>query len=265
MNDNYLEINKRSWDGRLDAHLASEFYDVENFIKGKTSLNSIELNLLGDIRGKSILHLQCHFGQDSISLSRMGANVVGVDFSERTIEKAKELAHKTGSSAQFVCSDVYQLPEVLDQHFDIVFTSYGTISWLPDLKKWSNVIAHFLKPGGQFVFAEFHPAIWMYDDNAEKVIYHYNNIDPIVEEETGTYADKNAPIREKCICWNHGIGEVINALINSGLCMNQLHEFCYAPYPFVKNCEEFEKGKFRIKHFGDKFPLVYALTATKHS
>ena len=261
--DNYIEINKKSWKTRLESHLSSDFYDVKGFIKGKSSLNDIELDLLGDISGKSILHLQCHFGQDSISLSRLGATVTGVDFSEEAIIKARELASLTGSNARFVCSDIYELPRVMNGEYDIIFTSYGTISWLPDLNKWSGVIDHFLKPGGTFVFAEFHPAIWMYDDAVEKVSYHYNNVEPIVEIETGTYADKDADIQERCVCWNHGIGEVVMSLINSGLAISHLHEYCYAPYPFVDNCVEYSPGKFRIVHFEDKFPLVYSLKAIK--
>ena len=260
---NYLEINKKSWNTRLESHLSSEFYDVEGFLKGKNSLNPLELELLGDIRGKTILHLQCHFGQDTISLSRLGAEVTGVDFSEPSIEKARELATTSGENTTFICTDIYNLPTVLDQKFDLVFTSYGTISWLPDLTKWSEVVAHFLKPGGKFVFAEFHPAVWMYDDAVENITYHYNNIEPIVEEETGTYADKNAAISAKCVCWNHGIGEVVTNLINSGLVINQLDEFCHSPYPFIEKSEMISSGKYRIKHFGDKFPLVYALSATR--
>lgn len=261
--ENYLEINKASWNNRLESHLNSDFYDVPNFLKGKSSLNEIELELLGDINGKKILHLQCHFGQDTISLSRMGAEVVGVDLSDQSIQKAKELAATTGSSTQFIISDIYNLPNVLDEQFDIVFTSYGTISWLPDLNKWSSVIQHFLKPEGQFVFAEFHPAVWMYDDDLEAVTYHYNNIEAIVEVETGTYADKSANIESQFVCWNHGIGEVVTSLVQNNMKITALKEYCYSPYPFVSNTEEFEPGKFRIKQWGNKFPLVYSIKATK--
>ncbi|MGB0431637.1 MAG: class I SAM-dependent methyltransferase [Bacteroidia bacterium] len=262
MND-YLAINKQSWNGRLEAHLNSDFYDLPSFLKGKSSLNNIELDLLGNVKDLSILHLQCHFGQDTISLSRMGAKTVGIDLSDMAIKKAQELSKETNVNARFICSDVYSLPEVLHEKFDIVFTSYGTISWLPDLDKWAQVIRHFLKPNGQFVFAEFHPAVWMYDDDLEQVKYHYNNVEPIAEEEEGTYADKSAAIKQKFVCWNHGLGEVINSLLGTGLVLNQLNEFCYSPYPFVNNCEEHEPGKYHIKQFGKKFPLVYSLLATK--
>jgi 2-polyprenyl-3-methyl-5-hydroxy-6-metoxy-1,4-benzoquinol methylase len=158
--NNYIEINKQSWNGRVDAHIKSEFYGVEDFIKGKTSLQEIELNLLGDIKNKSILHLQCHFGQDTISLSRMGAKATGIDLSDKAIESAKELNATTKTDASFICCNVYDLPQHLNEEFDIVYTSYGTIGWLPDMDKWANVVSTFLKPGGKFIFVEFHPVVW---------------------------------------------------------------------------------------------------------
>ena len=169
---NYININRESWNNKTEIHLKSEFYDVDNFIKGQTSLNSIELDLLGDISGKSILHLQCHFGQDSISLSRLGAKVTGVDLSDKAIESAKKFAKETNADATFICCDIYDLSNHLDQQFDIVFTSYGTIGWLPDLDKWAKIVSKFLKPNGQFVFAEFHPVVWMFDDNFENIKYN---------------------------------------------------------------------------------------------
>ncbi len=124
---NYIEINRQSWNNRTNTHLQSEFYDLDNFVKGKTSLNTIELDLLGDISGKTILHLQCHFGQDTISLSRLGAETTGVDLSDKAIESARQLAIETKSNATFICCDIYDLPNHLDKQFDIVYTSYGTI------------------------------------------------------------------------------------------------------------------------------------------
>ncbi|MCC7297291.1 MAG: class I SAM-dependent methyltransferase, partial [Bacteroidia bacterium] len=151
---NYLETNRDSWNKRTEIHYSSAFYDLEGFIAGKSSLQDIELQLLGDIQNKSVLHLQCHFGQDTLSLARMGAEVTGVDFSDAAIKKATELAEIVQQKARFICADIYNLPAHLNEHFDIVFTSYGTIGWLPDLEKWAKIVSHFLKPGGSFVFAE---------------------------------------------------------------------------------------------------------------
>ena len=261
--ENYIEINRQSWNNRTDAHLKSEFYDLDGFLNGKNSLNEIELNLLGDINGKSILHLQCHFGQDTISLERLGATVTGVDLSDKAIESAKQIAHDTYSKATFICCDLYDLPNHLNEKFDIVYTSYGTIGWLPDLDKWGRIISNFLKENGKFVFVEFHPVVWMFDDNFDKIGYRYFNSGAIIETETGTYADKKADISQSYIMWNHGLGEVINSLISNGLEIEALDEFDYSPYNCFNKTVEFEPKKFRIEHLNNKIPMVYSIMAIK--
>ncbi|AZA76848.1 class I SAM-dependent methyltransferase [Chryseobacterium sp. G0186] len=261
--NNYLEINRNSWNNRTETHLQSEFYDLEGFLNGKSSLNDIELNLLGNLQGKSVLHLQCHFGQDTISISKLGAKATGVDLSDKAIESAKKLAIDTESNANFICCDIYDLPNHLDQQFDIVFTSYGTIGWLPDLDKWANVVSQFLKPNGQFIFVEFHPVVWMFDDNFETVGYRYFNSGAIVETENGTYADRNAEITQSYVTWNHGLSEVVNSLIKNGLEINSLDEFDYSPYNCFNKTIEFEPKKYRIEHLDNKIPMVYSITATK--
>ncbi len=260
---NYIEINKNSWNKKTDIHYDSDFYDNANFIKGQSSLNKIELDLLGDVKGKSILHLQCHFGQDTISLDRLGAHSTGIDLSDKAIERAKELASLTNSDAKFICCDIYELPQYLDKEFDIVFTSYGTIGWLPDLNKWAQIVSRFLKPNGKFVFVEFHPVVWMFDDNFNKIKYNYFNTGPIVENEEGTYADKNAPISQDYVMWNHGISEVLNGLIENGLEIKSFNEFDYSPYNCFKETIEYEPKEYRIKHLGNNIPMVYSILATK--
>lgn len=260
---NYININRQSWNNRVDTHLKSEFYNLDGFIKGDTSLNSIELNLLGDIRGKKILHLQCHFGQDTISLSRLGAEATGVDLSDKAIASAEQIAKNTDSNTRFICCDIYDLPNHLEQQFDIVFTSYGAIGWLPDLNKWAKTIVDFLKPNGQFVMVEFHPVVWMFDDHFEKIGYNYFNSGAIVESEVGTYADKTAAIAQECVMWNHGLGEVLSSLINSGLEISSLEEFDYSPYNCFNNTVEFEPKKYRIAHLENKIPMIYSIVAKK--
>jgi SAM-dependent methyltransferase len=260
---NYLELNKDSWNKRTEVHFDSEFYDNPSFIKGKSSLNDIELNLLGDIKGLSVLHLQCHFGQDTISLNRLGAKVTGVDLSDKAIEKANELAVLCDSDAKFICCDVYNLAQVLDKKFDIVFTSYGTIGWLPDIDKWAKTVSHFLKPNGRFIFAEFHPVVWMFDDNFSKIDYRYFNSEAIVESQTETYTDQKTPIQQTCISWNHGLGEVVSSLLKNELQLNSLEEFDYSPYDCFAGTVKVAQKKFRIKRLDDKIPMVYAISATK--
>jgi 2-polyprenyl-3-methyl-5-hydroxy-6-metoxy-1,4-benzoquinol methylase len=260
---NYLQTNKQLWNNKTEVHVNSEFYDNENFIKGNSSLNSIELELLGDVNDKSILHLQCHFGQDTISLSRLGAKTVGVDLSDKAIETAKDLAKQTKTSAEFICSDVYDLPNHLNQQFDMVYTSYGTIGWLPDLDKWAKIISQFLKPGGQLVFVEFHPVVWMFDDDFKTIKYNYFNVESIIETEEGTYADKSANIKHESVCWNHDLSEVLNSLIQNGLTINCFNEYNYSPYNCFNNTIEIAPNQYRVKHLGDKIPMVFSLVATK--
>ncbi|WP_333600512.1 class I SAM-dependent methyltransferase [Flavobacterium sp.] len=259
----YIKINKQTWNNKTDVHIASEFYDVEGFLKGKSTLNDIELQLLGDVSNKKILHLQCHFGQDTISFARMGAQATGVDLSDKAIERAREFAEKLHLDVTFICCDVYETPNYCEEKFDIVFTSYGTIGWLPDLDKWANVISHFLKLDGKFVMADFHPVVWMFDNDFGSVFYNYFNIEPIFEEEAGTYADREAEMTTKTISWNHPISELLNALIKNGLEINSFDEYDYSPYNCFNQTEEFEKNKFRIKHLGNKIPMVYSILATK--
>lgn len=262
-NPDYISTNKVTWNAKVDVHVASDFYNHEAFLNGETSLNEIELALLGDISGKSVLHLQCHFGQDTISLERLGAKVTGVDFSEKAIEVAKNTASKTNSSAQFICCDIYDLPNHLNEQFDIVYTSYGTIGWLPDINKWAGIVSKFLKPNGKFVFAEFHPVVWMFDDNFEQIIYRYFNDEAILETESGTYADRDSNMELKSITWNHGLGEVVNSLIQNGLSVNSLKEYDYSPYNCFSKTVEVAPKKYRIEHLDNKIPMVYSIVATK--
>ena len=259
--NNYIEINRQLWNKRTAFHVQSEFYDVAGFLKGKNMLNSIELDLLGDVKGKKILHLQCHFGLDTLSLARMGGQVTGVDLSDAAIDKANELASATGLPARFICCNLYDLPAHLNETFDLVFSSYGTIGWLPDLNSWAGIIARYLKPGGKFVFAEFHPVVWMFDHDFREIAYRYSKSDPIVEKETNTYADQAASINLQSVSWNHGLAEVFSALLGHGLNVTAFEEYDYSPYPCFKEMVEVAKGKYRFPRFGDKLPMVYALKA----
>lgn len=261
----YILKNKKSWNERVPYHLQSDFYNMKDFLKNKSSLQSIELGLLGNVNNKTILHLQCHFGQDSISLAKMGAYVTGVDFSEAAIEAARKLSTDTYCTAEFICCNIYDLGNHLDKSFDIVFTSYGTIGWLPDLNKWAYIISKYLKAGGSFIFAEFHPVVWMFNDSFKKITYNYFNEGEIIEPYSGTYADLKAPISGETTTWNHSISEVINNLIQYDLEIDVFNEYDYSPYNCFKNTIETEKGKFRIKHLDNKIPMVFALKATKKS
>ena len=262
-NMDYIEKNKAAWNAKTAYHVASDFYGVKDFINGQSSLNDIELSLLGDIKNKSIIHLQCHFGQDTISLARLGAKVTGVDFSDAAIEQARVLAKKTKTSVDFICSDIYELPGISLTPVDRVFTSYGTIGWLPDMDRWAKIVASLLKPGGELVLVEFHPVVWMYDNDFTRVEYSYFNEAPIVEEIDGTYADRAAPLKNETISWNHPLSEVLNSLITNGLSLITFNEYDYSPYNCLNGMVETEPGKFRIEKFENRVPLLYAIKAVK--
>ena len=259
----YFEANKILWNKRTSINASSKFYALDEFKKGKSSLNFIELEALGNIKGKSILHLQCHFGQDTLSLARMGAKVTGVDFSPRAITLANELNNELNLDADFICCNVYDLKKYLNKKFDIVYTSYGVIGWLPDLNKWADIISFFLKPGGMFFMVEFHPFIWMYDNEFEKIKYSYFNSGVIEEKIKGTYSDRDAEIEETEYGWNHSLSEVFSSIINKNLKVTEFNEYPFSFYNCFPDMFKGKDGFYRIKKFQNFFPLMYSMKAIK--
>jgi SAM-dependent methyltransferase len=273
---NYFEANKQSWNKRTAVHKDSAFYDLASFKKGRSSLNKIELEELGNVKGKTLLHLQCHFGMDTISWQREGANCVGVDLSDEAIKLAREINAELKLGAKFICTNIYDLMDNAEamryysspvgggwEGADIVFTSYGTIGWLPDLDKWAGIVAHFLKPGGIFYIADFHPVLWMMDEHFEKIKYHYFNTEVITEEISGTYSDRDAPIKSIEHGWNHPFSEIFNALVKHGLQVQQFNEFPYSPYNCFSNLEQGTDGMWRIKGMDERMPMMYSIKAVK--
>ena len=259
----HFEDNKKSWNKRTAVHKDSAFYDLASFKNGKSSLNKIELEELGDVKGKTLLHLQCHFGMDTMSWARAGATCVGVDLSDEAINLAKIINDELNLKTEFVCCNIYNLKQHLDKKFDIVFTSYGTIGWLPDLDAWAAIVSHFLKPGGTFYIADFHPALWMMDDNFTHVKYSYFNTEVITEEISGTYSDRNAPIKSIEHGWNHSFSEIINALLKHNLQIEMFNEFSFSPYNCFSNLEQGADGMWRIKGLDEKMPMMYSIKAVK--
>jgi SAM-dependent methyltransferase len=230
-----VAANQRVWDCWAPLHLKSNFYSVEDFIAGGLSLRSIETSELGDVRDRRLLHLQCHFGLDTLSWARLGANAVGVDNSEVAIEIARRLSEDIGVRADFVSSDLYDLPGPLDAgSFDVVFSSYGVLSWLPDLKRWASVATALLKPGGVFYLVEFHPLLGMLDEETgSKFEYPYFDSErkPLVLYDEVSYASPEAEQPSHTLYqWIHTLGDVVSALGNAGLIIDWLHEFDYSPY-----------------------------------
>ncbi|MCK8481273.1 class I SAM-dependent methyltransferase [Psychroserpens algicola] len=263
MNEEYFEVNKATWNEKVKVHSKSEMYDLEAFKKGKSSLMSYERNALKDVKGKTLLHLQCHFGQDTLSWSRLGANCVGVDISDEGIKLASALNDELGLEATFVCCNVLDTSKHIKSTFDIVYTSYGVIGWLPDLKPWGQMIAERLNKGGIFYMVEFHPIVWMFDYLEETPVmrYGYMQEEAIYEEYEGTYANQDSKMMSKEYGWNHGLSEVINALTEAGLHIDYLNEYDESPYNVLPDLVETESGNYVTK---DKlYPLIFEIKATK--
>jgi SAM-dependent methyltransferase len=264
--ERYRLDNLRLWDDRVAVHLETDFYAVAAFREGACSLTHIEREALGDVRGKSLLHLQCHFGQDTLSWARLGAHVTGMDFSPRAIAAARRLATELALPARFLESDLYALPDVLDETFDIVFTSYGVLKWLPDIRRWGQIVARYLKPGGTFFLVEFHPFLYVFDYEQGAQLEHgyFVGETPISYDEEGTYAamasgDKTA---YRAHSWPHPVSHVIESLLGAGLRLEAFREYPYSTlncFPFVR-----EAGPERFVHrtHPEMVPILYSVRAT---
>jgi 2-polyprenyl-3-methyl-5-hydroxy-6-metoxy-1,4-benzoquinol methylase len=259
----YFEANKDLWNKKTPVHITSDFYNRDGFLAGKNVLTPIELSELGPVSGKSLLHLQCHFGMDTLCWARMGAWVTGVDFSETAIHEALLLAKQIETNARFVCCNVYDTRQHITDTFDIVFTSYGTIGWLPNLDKWAQAIAQSLTKGGHFYMADFHPVVWMMDEEFKYLKYPYYNHSVIETDSIGTYTNREADINGKEYGWNHSISEILNALINNGLELEFFNEHYYSPYNCFSNTVETAPGQWQIKGLEGIIPMVYSLKAIK--
>lgn len=262
-NTKYFEVNKANWNNKVAVHAQSDMYQMDAFKAGKTSLMPYELKALGDVNGKSLLHLQCHFGQDTLSWTRMGAKCVGIDLSDEGITLAQQLNGELQLDAEFVCCNVLDTSKHVSKTFDIVYTSYGVVGWLPDLKPWAQMIAERLKPGGTFYMVEFHPILWMFDylDDELKMRYHYNQDEVIYEEYESTYADKSSKMISKEYGWNHGLSEVVNALIEAGLQIEYLNEHDESPYNVFPDLVKQDNGMYKMKN--QLFPMIFEIRATK--
>lgn len=265
--DDYTRANRANWNAWTAINAASAHYDVAGFKAGKLTLNAIERGELGDVSGKSLLHLQCHFGLDTLSWARLGAAVTSVDFAEDAITLARSLSREAGLDARFVCADLYDLPTALTGTFDIVYTSGGVLFWLKDLARWAAIVAHFLAPGGVFYILEMHPVINVFDRQDATglhVVYPYFHAgEPLPLPVTGTYADPEAGHETVEYSWNYGLGEVITALIGAGLRIEYLHEFPLSTaklFPFMRQDAD---GWWRWEDATNTLPLLFSLRATK--
>ena len=272
MSKKYFDANKELWDefARLHYETESEGYDVKSFIDGESTLKSYELKEVGDVKGKSLLHLQCHFGLDTLSWAREGAIVTGIDISSEGIRLAKLLAKKAMLEAKFIESNLYDLPKVLSEKFDIVYTSMGVLIWLNDLKEWGKIIAEFLKPGGFFYIAEIHPFSMVFDNETEGIkdlqVYFDYFHDPkplefIVDGSYATGAGKMEP--KKNYEWTHSMSDIINSLIQAGLRIEFLNEYPFSVWKQFPFSERRSDGYCYLTDQKAEIPLSFTLKAVK--
>ena len=273
MSDHTSDVaaNRELWNAWADLHVESSTYDVESFAADPHArpLDSIIRETVGDVAGKRLLHLQCHFGMDTLRLALMGAEVTGIDFSPVAIAHARELSTRIGVPGTFVETDVRNLPEEVERgSFDVVFTSYGVISWLPELTAWAETISSRLAPGGVFCFAEMHPGLWIWDEDrpspplAARYDY-FGDGNPIVFAEKGSYASPDADFEGESHSWQHTFEDIFSALLGAGLSVEWLREYprvAWKHFPFL---EQDAEGMWQMPAGMVQIPMLFALRARK--
>ena len=261
----WLAANQAMWDARVPLHTTSDWYDLDGFLDGKLTLDDLTLAGVGDVSSLSLLHLQCHFGLDTLSWARLGADATGVDFSPAAVARARALAEETGLTAQFECAEVSSCR--LDRTFDICFSSWGVLMWLPDLTSWAATIAAHLRPGGTFFLAEGHPHLFIWDDERDGAGYlprnpYFLHQEPVADDEASTYVDTSKQIGHRQYRWNHPLSEVVTALAKAGLRITELAEHPRLPWkPLTWMVPDDRPGWWRIDE--DPFPLSFTITAVK--
>ena len=272
MDDEALGDNRRLWDRWTEINAGSDFYDVASFREGRRPIRlaDYEREEIGPVEGKILLHLQCHFGMDTLSWARLGAQVTGADFSEAGIAMARELATEVDLPATFVVSNLYDLPQALEGEFDIVYTSRGVLGWLPDIEGWARVAAHFVKPGGFFYVTEIHPVAQVFEGEGVepgelRLAYPYwSHRESLRFDVKGSYADPTASTEGLVEHgWDHSMGEIVTALIDAGLRIDFLHEFDFVDWP-VEFLVQGDDGRWRLPPTSKgQLPLFFSLKATK--
>jgi SAM-dependent methyltransferase len=268
-----IRANEALWDEWTAIHEKSEFYDLDEFKRGGVRIRQYEIDEIGPVEGKDLLHLQCHFGMDTLSWARLGARVTGADFSGAAIDLARSISVEIGyPKARFVQSDIYDLPNALEGDFDIVYTSGGVLGWLPDIRRWAEVVAHFVRPGGRFYITEIHPVVQTFQEDGVgpgelRLAYPYwEHPEPLAFPVEGSYADRTATVATRTeYGWDHGLGEVVTALIDAGLRIESLREYPFVRWP-LGFLVEAPDGTYRLPPgTPGELPLFFSILARKPS
>jgi SAM-dependent methyltransferase len=272
--DDYLELNRANWDDRVPAHLGSADYSVQRFIDDPEFLSDVvrfDLPLLGDVEGLRAVHLQCHIGTDTVSLARLGASMTGLDFSGRAVEAARKLAAAAGADVTFVQSDLYAAAEALGSGgFDLVYTGVGALTWLPDIREWARVVATLLRPGGRLFIRDGHPMLWCLEDGRDDdllvVRYQYfETAGPLVTDLPDTYVATDVVIEHGLThSWNHGLGEIVTALLEAGLTLTGLVEHDSVPWEALPGqMVRAGGGEWRLAENPERVACTFTLQAIR--
>ncbi len=257
--------NQQFWDEVAPVHFNS--YDLQSLRTGRSLIDEVQKKELYPIEGKSLLHLQCHIGSDSISLAMDGAEVTGIDFSEKSVALAKQLNEELGASVQFLQGNVLDCIGKIDQQFDIVYTSQGVLGWLNDLNKWATTVAHYLKDGGTFYIQETHPVLYMVDDDTKegvKLTYPYfHSKEPMRWGEGPDYSDKTYISKNHTFEWTWSMSDIVNALIKQGLQIQFINEYDKLFYQALDSMEKRADGWWYLPGHEQKVPLMFTLKAVK--
>lgn len=255
--------NRIHWDELAAAHERS--YEYGRLVDGGHLIDEVQLLEVGDVAGKSLLHLQCHIGTDTLSWARLGASVTGVDISPVSLDVAQRLAKRCGLEARFIQSSIYDLPGKLDERFDIVYTSVGVLCWLSDLDAWARIIRDRLRPGGIFYIMEGHPFLNVFDDESDglRVMYDYfHRSEPVNwPGDYPDYAGDGYMVKSSSWEWQWAISDVVNALLEAGLVVEFLHEHRYLPWKALPCMVECDDGKWRLPEGSDMLPLMFSIRA----
>jgi SAM-dependent methyltransferase len=270
--DDYLAVNRANWDDRAGAHAGSPDYELRRFIEDPSYLSAVvrfDRPRLGDIARMRGVHLQCHIGTDTVSLARLGAQMTGLDFSSASLERARALAAATGADIRFVEADLYGAVEALGaETFELVYTGIGALCWLPSIARWADVVARLLEPGGRLFMREGHPVLWALDDSSGEPRFAYpyfEHREPLVLDSSETYVETDTPIAHgRTYEWNHGLGEIVTALLSEGLILTGLHEHDSVPWDALPGqMERDDAGEFRLRDRPERLPATYTLTAVR--
>lgn len=272
--DEYLNLNRANWDERAPAHASSPDYNLKRFIDDPASISDVvqfDRTLLGEVRGLIGVHLQCHIGTDTIALSRLGARMTGLDFSPAAIEQARALVAKSGDSVIFVESDVYDAASALGgERFDLVFTGIGALCWLPSVSRWAATVAALLKPGGRLFIREGHPMLWSLTDARPDGLLvvdlpYFERDEPSVWEDGGRYVETDVVFTANTTHeWNHGLGEIVTALISEGLEITGLVEHDSVPWEALPGqMTRDDQGEWRLTDRPWRLAASYTLQAVK--